>query len=107
MKALKIEQSEVLHKAIETFGINEQIEMVIEECSELIQALQKLKRAKFSIYLGEIPKNKTAKQALVYANLCSEIADVKIMISQCEIMFNKDMIDISVDRKIERLKKRL
>lgn len=30
-----------------------------------------------------------------------------LKIEQSEIMFNKDMIDISVDRKIERLKNRL
>jgi hypothetical protein len=39
--------------------------------------------------------------------LCGEVADVKIMIAQLELMLDAEYIKISVDRKIERLKKRL
>lgn len=100
-------QVQVLKEAINQYGIDNQIEMVTEECAELIQAIQKLKRAKFSIYLGEIPKNRTAKENLIYSSLCSEVADVKIMIAQMEIILNKEMVDLSVERKIERLSNRL
>lgn len=100
-------QKEILKKAIDKYGINNQIEMVIEECSELIQAIQKVKREKFSIYLGMIPANKDVKINMVYADLCGEVADVKIMLAQLEIILNKEMIDLCVERKIERLEKRL
>ena len=40
---------------------------------------------------------------LMYNNLCREIADAKIMIASLELMLNKETIQISVDRKIERL----
>lgn len=100
-------RTEILNKAISQYGIDNQMDMVIEECSELIQAIQKLKRTKISIYAGMIPKWQTRKTNLVYANLCSEVADVKIMIAQLEIILNKEMIDLSVERKIDRLEDRL
>ena len=73
-KELKIEQSEILQQAVKRFGIDNQIEMVVEECSELIQAIQKLKRSAIIINKGSIPEYTTFKNNLIYANLCSEIA---------------------------------
>jgi len=54
--------------AVNTFGHGAQIEMAIEECAELIQALQKFKRRK--------PHN-----------VAEEIADVEIMCKQLRIIF--------------------
>lgn len=104
---MNTDQIKVLSIAIDTYGVDNQIEMIIEECSELIQAIQKLKRMKTRVNIGKIPFCIGNKENLIYANLCSEIADVKIMISQCEIIFNKEMINLSVDRKIERLSNNL
>lgn len=84
---------EVLRKAIEKWGTNSQMDMVVEECAELIKAINKFKRNATSETLGE---------------LCGEIADVEIMCEQARIILNKNgLIDAIKDDKIERLKQRL
>jgi NTP pyrophosphatase (non-canonical NTP hydrolase) len=101
-------QNEILSKAIETYGINNQLDMAIEECAELIQAINKVKRTKKHIYRQEIFNDPNKPEdTLTYFNVCSEIADVKIMIRQLELLFNKEAIDTSFDRKLKRLDKRM
>ena len=91
-------QDEILKKAISTFGESHQIDRIIEECSELIQALSKYKRA---LDLKEDTVNK-------YENVIEEIADVKIVTRTAELIFNEDeAISKIVDYKLERLKKRM
>lgn len=90
---LKID-SKPLMEAIEAWGEDAQIEMVIEECSELIQAIQKTKRNpdKGDVWLG----------------LISEYADVFIMMKQLRIILDSDeAIQQAINAKIHRLKKRL
>jgi len=84
----------ILDKAIETWGIDAQLEMVIEECLELALALQKLKRLR-----GDM----TQKEK----NVIDEIADVKIMIKQAEKIFGSDQVNERVDFKMNRLNERL
>lgn len=38
-------KEEIYKQALEKWGVNSQIEMAVEECSELIQAIQKVKRS--------------------------------------------------------------
>lgn len=104
---MRTEQTEILQEAICKYGFEAQMDMCVEECAELIQAINKLKRSKLTIYGGKIPNCWDAKNILMYHNLCSEVADVKIMIAQMEIMLNPEAIQITIDRKIERLSKRL
>lgn len=85
---------ELLEKAIDVWGFDDQCEMIIEECLELALALQKLKR------LRDDKKQK-------FDNVIDEIADVKIMITQAQRLFPKDLIDARVDYKMNRLKERL
>lgn len=85
---------EILHKAIDAWGANAQIELIEEECLELALALQKLKRKRGS----EIEK---------YNAIIDEIADVKIMIEQAQIIFSQDEINKRVDYKMNRLRERL
>lgn len=84
----------ILDKAIETWGIDAQLEMVIEECLELALALQKLKRLR-----GDM----TQKEK----NVIDEIADVKIMIKQAEKIFGSEPVNECVDFKMNRLNERL
>jgi NTP pyrophosphatase (non-canonical NTP hydrolase) len=84
----------ILDKAIETWGIDAQLEMVIEECLELALALQKLKRLR-----GDM----TQKEK----NVIDEIADVKIMIKQAEKIFGSEPVNERVDFKMNRLNERL
>ena len=84
----------ILDKAIKTWGIEAQLEMVIEECMELALALQKLKR-----------KRGDSNQKIV--NVIDEIADVKIIIRQAEKIFGSEPVNKRVDFKMNRLTERL
>lgn len=82
-------QCEILQKAIETYGINIQLDILQEECAELIQAVSKYKR-----YGKE-------------DGLFEEMADVLIMIEQMQIFFGNDEVERQRQKKIERLAERL
>jgi len=58
--------------AVDKWGVDAQLNMVIEECAELIQAVTKVKRHE---------NEKTID------NLIEEAADVEIMLSQLNIMY--------------------
>ena len=62
---------ELYKKVLLTSGAAYQIDMCIEECSELIQALCKYKRGKPD-------------------NICEEIADCEILLEQMKLLFNQD-----------------
>lgn len=76
--------------AVEKFGPESQINMAIEECAELINALCKLRRDR----VGTI-------------DVVTEIADVQIMCEQLAYMFGEQTVSDERKRKIERLQKRL
>ncbi len=91
-KEMMMEQNEknICVLAVETFGPQSQINMAIEECAELINALCKLRRER----VGTI-------------DVVTEIADVQIMCEQLAYMFGEQTVVDERKRKIERLKKRL
>lgn len=76
---------EIYRKAISTFGANSQVDILIEEMSELTQALIKLRRASRKDPFADKMTTQDIK-----ANVIEEIADVSIcldqaiMIYQCE-----------------------
>ena len=76
--------------AVETFGPQSQIDMAIEECAELINALCKLRRERVGAF-----------------DVVTEIADVQIMCEQLSYMFGEQNVADERKRKIERLQKRL
>jgi len=84
------------NKAIDKWGNESQVDILIEEMSELIFALQKYKRKS-----DKIPKKER------YDNICEEIADVKIMIEQCDILFDKTKINNYYLYKLNRLENKL
>ena len=75
---------------VEKFGPQSQIDMAIEECAELINALCKLRRQR----AGTI-------------DVVTEIADVEIMCKQLEYMFGEKSVEDERTRKIKRLRKRI
>ncbi len=82
-------ENEILKAAIETFGDVHQENMVIEECSELIQAISHKHRGREH-------------------NIPEEIADVEIMLEQLKIINNCHANVRRTRRsKIERLYDRL
>lgn len=86
----EIELDEILSECIRKWGTAQQMNMVMEECAELIQAVNKLMRN---------PCEKTIQ------NICSEVADVELMLKQLRKILNKDgVIDNIKEEKIERVK---
>lgn len=87
------ERDELYRLSLSKWGKNLQRIMVIEECSELIQAIAK------DIRKGvEDRKN---------ASVCEEIADVEIMLEQARIMYDDRLISSIKEMKIKRLRERL
>jgi len=87
---LFLTRTEVLNTAIKEYGMSAQMDMCIEECSELIKALLKYRRNE-------------DRQAL--ENICEEMADVQIMLDQMRLLFG-DTIK-KAQYKIKRLAERL
>jgi NTP pyrophosphatase (non-canonical NTP hydrolase) len=67
------EENELYRKALEKWGETSQLDMVVEECAELIQAIQKFKR------------NPNASK--YYANVVEESVDVELCQEQLKILF--------------------
>ena len=97
-KTLTQEQMRNLNTIVETYGNDAQEDMAIEECSELVKAILKLRRSD--------EKTAEMREAVI-----DEIADVQIMLSQLEIIFNcvaevEDRIDFKINRQMGRIKER-
>lgn len=84
------ETKAVLNAAIIHWGKELQMDMVIEECAELIHVISAFRRGRA-----------TTDQML------DELADVLIMADQLKVMFGPTRVQIHYDRKLERLKNRL
>ena len=93
-----IKRPEVLQEAVAAYGTHAQVDMAIEEMSELTKALCKERRCG----LGQ------GSRAQAHANIIEEIADVVIMLAQLLIIFDKDReIQKETDYKLNRLAERL
>jgi len=90
-------------KAIESWGKNAQIDMVIEESSELITELGKL--IKNLMKLTRCKNDRQYKMTKILVE--GEIADVEIMLNQMHLIFDNEMINKIKKEKLERLGKRL
>lgn len=88
---------EIMQKAINTYGVENQIIKTVEELSELSQALCKF-----------LLKPYTESDRTILNNIYEEIADVEIMLEQCKIMFQCDKeVSAWKHKKIERLERRI
>lgn len=90
----KNEQIKNLQTIISTYGVNPQVDMAIEECSELIKALLKFRRK---------PTDVTRK------DIIEELADVQIMLHQMNIIFEcedevESVIEYKINRQMERIR---
>ena len=84
------EMSETLAMAVDVYGTEAQVWMMMEEMSELGNALAKYQRGRV-----------TAE------DVCEEVADVIIMCFQMAAIFGSEEVNEILDAKMERLKKRL
>lgn len=92
-------QKTILKKSILSYGDSAQIDMAIEEMSELTKALLKHRRAE---RFGQYDMDK------VQNSVSEEIADVLIMLEQLQIIFcNRCRVERIIGEKIERQAKRL
>lgn len=87
---MKAEEIDILVKAREAFGPASQIDMAIEECSELINALCKWRRRRVDD-----------------SEVVTEIADVRIMMMQLAMMFGMEEVEEEEHKKIARLASRI
>jgi hypothetical protein len=81
----------IYEKAVKKWGIEAQLDMLVEECGELIVAIQKFRRGRGA------------------TNLLEESADVQIMLNQVPFMF-PDCTGYFKNQsryKIKRLRKKL
>ena len=80
----------IYETAIKTWGIDNQIGMLIEEAAEVIHAICKLRRG-----------------LITEVSVCEELADLEIMLEQMRLIFSTKDIDKFKVAKIKRLKNRL
>ena len=91
--------NDILALAISTYGVDNQIDVAIEEMSELTKALVKLHRFERS-GAGD-PKE-------ILSSIYEEMADVEIMLTQLEMIFEcKTFVEDEKLAKVKRLKERL
>lgn len=84
----------ILHKAIEKWGKEAQINKLQEEALELALALNQRKCP-------------TKDAERMEANLYDELADMLIMLAQAEIIFDATRINDRVNFKLEKLQSKL
>ena len=92
---MDVKQVEILDRNIIAHGTNEETVIAMEELSELIKAISKVRR------YGLIGDHKR--------NLIEEIADVNIVVCELMMMFDISYDDVSkvINRKIDRIAQRL
>ena len=85
-----IRERAICENALDTFGIEHQVDKCIEECAELINALEKYRRGR------ALPPE-----------VVTEIADVMITCAQMSIIFGRVAVVHEEARKLKRLEKRI
>ena len=89
---------QLLERVITANGMNKQLDVAIEELSELIQAICKIKRR----------DSLSNESFAVKGNLAEEMADVEIVLAELKLMFdNEDNVKEWKTYKLDRLEKRL
>lgn len=99
---MNINELTKVQQIADTYGYEAQREMLVEECAELIQAVQKLKRADNS---GDAEKVDKATSAYL-----EEMADVSIMLEQMRYMLTprlKQELDNYIAKKLDRQLERI
>ena len=83
-------ETELYKKAIERWGIESQVGMVIEECSELITTICHAQRDRATII-----------------DIAQEVADVEIMCGQLREIIGNDIVTQCKKEKLIRLEQRI
>ena len=86
----ELANNSLLTDALETWGIEAQTNMVFEECGEAIVVMSQAIRGRKSS-----------------DDIRSEIADVLIIMMQMRLIFDPELVDEMIDKKMARLEQRL
>lgn len=90
---------EVLQECVNTYGAEAQVDMAVEEMSELTKALLKYRRK-------EAQGSKDLEA--VRENILEEVADVIIMLTQLIMIYGgRDLVQETIENKVDRQIKRL
>lgn len=92
----KEERTKLLKRAVDTYGRQAQVDMMLEEMSELTKALLKERR------VPPLPVNGLERAIL---SIREEMADVQIVLDQMKLIYG-DTTDVE-EEKLQRLKGRL
>jgi hypothetical protein len=89
---------QLLERVITANGMNKQLDVAIEELSELIQAICKIKRR----------DSLSNESFAVKGNLAEKMADVEIILAELKLLFdNEGDVKEWKNYKLDRLEKRL
>ena len=86
----KKDRIELYKKAINTWGEEAQVNMLYEECGELITAIAQFRRGR-----------------AMQKDVMTELADVSIMVEQMATLLNFEDYEAEKNNKLKRLEKRL
>lgn len=90
-------RNQILHDAVDTFGRDSQMMMMVEEMSELTKAISKFTRYGYD----------NAGILLYSIDVIEEIADVQIVLDQMKIIFDRQSIEHVEQEKLKRLENRI
>ena len=93
--------SEELKRVADYYGYEEQSNQLIEECAELIQALNKYRRAS-----GKGQPIAEYQKTTVLENIIEEIADVEVMLDQIKYLLNISEKDILTVKQAKTIRQR-
>ena len=100
-----------LSEVIVKYGMDKQLDMCIEEMSELTKAICKFKRGVSKVAAEKNDDIKVIRMSELkkeISNIEEEVADCEIMFEQIKIMFNcEDEVNEQIEFKLNRLKERL
>ena len=96
------QEKSILQKAIETYGVNAQIDVAVEEMAELTKALMKDRRG------CTFSKDDLAVLVKCRISIYDGIADALIMLEQIQMIFDcEEAVREIKEKKIQRLENRL
>lgn len=109
---MEIGQLRKLRKIVNTYGADPQTDMMIEESSELITESSKLIKALLKYRRKSNSDSSTGEEMTALRDaIIDEIADVKIMLAQMEILFGcseevENRVDFKIDRTMKKIEKK-
>lgn len=102
---MEIRQLRNLKTIVDTYGADPQMDMMIEEASELTKALLKYRRKSKS-------DSSTGDEMMALRDaIIDEIADTKIMLAQMEILFGcagevENRVEYKIKRTMQKIEKK-